>query len=604
MKRITYSLLIVSVMLASCRKYLSQVPEQSLDIDKAFSTMPLAEQFLANIYDYVPNEYRQRDPGMENAGVWTCGSDEAEFTWGDEFSNNINNASYDASSSVIETYWSNYYKGIRAASVFLQNADRISTVGSTTDMIIKHKAEARALRAIFYFYLMRSYGPVVLMGETPAPVDTNLQIPRSSYDECTNYVVNELEKAAGDLPVVWDNFDENGGRITKGVCMAIRAQALMYAASPLFNGNTDYAALKNRDGKQLINQTYDPNKWKLAADAYRDFINGFVPSVYDLNMEYNNGVLDPYMSCKNAIIKDWNKEAVFVRVSNSIGPWQYALTPHHDGAPGGNDSQGGTAIDPTQEMVNAFFMANGRSIDDPLSGYVSSGTTMFQAPLDTKPRDTYNPYVNREPRFYVNITYNNSLWLNTQNGEIVTQLYFHGNSGHYTTQSDYSKTGYVARKAMGFSKWNINNRTEPLLRLAEVYLNYIECLNESSAGNSDILKYLNLIRIRAGVPTYGGSDPNALPVPAGQSAMRDAIRKERRVELAFENNRFFDVRRWKIAEQTDNGAVHGLSYDLDMPNFYTVRILENRVFKKQHYLFPIPTKDVNNDKQLVQNIGW
>jgi len=154
---------------------------------------------------------------------------------------------------------------------------------------------------------------------------------------------------------------------------------------------------------------------------------------------------------------------------------------------------------------------------------------------------------------------------------------------------------------MGFGKWDFNNRTLILLRLAEVYLNYAECLNESDPGNPDILKYLNLIRVRAGVPEYGSAD---IAAPANQDEMRTALRKERRVELAFENNRFFDVRRWKIAEQTDNGPMYGLSIDSDLPDFTKVIVFENRVFKKQHYLFPIPSNDINNDKELVQNTGW
>jgi hypothetical protein len=600
MKNIYYTLLAISCLtFPSCKKYLSQVPEENISLDKTFQSWPTANRFLANVYSRIPNEYGQRDPGGDdNAGVWTCASDEAEITWQDRPSQNINNGSWDANTGISGAYWTHYYQGIRAASVFIQKADGIS--GISADQIKQHKAEARALRAIYYFYLMRIYGPVVLMGEEPVPVDANLQVPRSSYDECTDYVVSELEKAAADLPLSYV-IDVDGGRITKGVALAIRAQALMYAASPLFNGNTDYAALKNKDGKQLISQTYDAGKWAKAAAAYKDFITQFVPSVYDLNIEMSNGVIDPYMSCKNAIIKDWNKEAIFVRVPNSIGPWQYALTPFHDGAPGGNDSRGGTAIDPTQNMVDAFFTANGRSIDDPLSGYQSSGYSVFQAPLDDQARSIYNPWVNREPRFYVNITYSNSLWLNTQNGKIYTDFAYHGNSGHSKTSNDYSRTGYVARKAMGFGKWDFNNRTEILLRLAEVYLNYAECLNESDPGNADILKYLNLIRVRAGVPAYGSA---GLDAPASQDEMRTALRKERRVELAFENNRFFDVRRWKIAEQTDNGPMYGLNIDFDLPDFTKVVVFENRVFKKQHYLFPLPSNDVNNDRELVQNTGW
>ena len=601
MKKTLYTLLAISSLLfGSCKKYLSQVPDDNLTLDKTFASWPTANQFLSDVYSRVPDEYGQRDAGgNQNAGVWTCASDEAELTWQDRVANNINNGSWDASSGIVDSYWANYYQGIRAASVFLQRADHIN--GISKDQIKMHKAEARALRAIFYFYLMRIYGPVVLMGETPVAVDANLQIPRSSYDECTDYVIEELATAANDLPVQYASNDQDGGRITKGVALAIRAQALLYAASPLFNGNTDYAALKNKDGKQLISQTVDAGKWATAASAYRDFISQFVPSVYDLNIEMANGVIDPYLSCKNAIIKDWNKEAIFVRVGNSIGPWQYALTPFHNGAPGGNDSRGGTAIDATQNMVDAFFTANGRSIDDPQSGYAASGYSNFQAPLDDQSRAIYNPWVNREPRFYVNITYNGSLWLNTQNGEFYTEFFYHGNSGHSQTSNDYSRTGYVARKAMGFGKWDFNNRTLPLLRLAEVYLNYAECLNESDPGNPDLLKYLNLIRTRAGIPEYGSS---SLPVPATPDDMRTALRKERRVELAFENNRYFDVRRWKIAEQTDNGPMYGLNIDFDLPDFLKVVVFENRVFKKQHYLFPLPSNDVNNDKQLVQNTGW
>ncbi|MBS1565358.1 MAG: RagB/SusD family nutrient uptake outer membrane protein, partial [Bacteroidetes bacterium] len=447
MKKTIYVLLAAALVSSSCKKYLSQVPDENLTLDNTFSTWPTANQFLSDVYTRVPDEYGQRDAGGDhNAGVWTCASDEAEITWQDRVANNINNGSWDPSIFIVNDYWSNYYKGIRAASVFLQRADDIK--GISADQIKQHKAEARALRAIFYFYLMRIYGPVVLMGETPVPVDASLQIPRSSYDECTAYVANELTTAANDLPVSYASNDQDGGRITKGVALAIRAQALMYAASPLFNGNSDYAAMKNKDGKQLISQTADANKWKTAATAYSDFINQFVPSVYDLYVEMKGSSIDAYMSCKNAIIKDWNKEAIFVRVGNSIGPWQYALTPFHDGAPGGNDSRGGTSIDATQNMVDAFFTANGRSIDDPASGYVSSGYSNFQAPLDDQARSIYNPWVNREPRFYVNITYSGALWLNTQNGKIYTDFTYHGNSGHSKTSNDYSRTGYVARKAM------------------------------------------------------------------------------------------------------------------------------------------------------------
>src|ERR1700730_12150049 len=183
MKKILYALLAISsLVIASCKKYLSQVPDENLTLEKTFESWPTANQFLSNVYSRIPDEYGQRDAGGgQNAGVWTCASDEAELTWQDRVSNNLSNGSWDACNGIVESYWSNYYQGIRAASVFLQRADGIK--GISQDQIKVHKAEARALRAIFYFYLMRIYGPVVLMGEMPTPVDANLQVSRSTYDE-------------------------------------------------------------------------------------------------------------------------------------------------------------------------------------------------------------------------------------------------------------------------------------------------------------------------------------------------------------------------------------------------------------------------------------
>lgn len=137
--------------------------------------------------------------------------------------------------------------------------------------------------------------------------------------------------------------------------------------------------------------------------------------------------------------------------------------------------------------------------------------------------------------------------------------------------------------------------------MANVFLDYAEALNESTPGDPDVLRYVNLIRERAGVPQYGSAD---LPAPVGQDAMREAIRKERRVELCFENVRYFDTRRWKIAEQTDNGPIYGLNITANLPDFLKVVSFETRVFNKRHYLFPIPAKDVNSDDLMVQNPGW
>lgn len=598
MKKLIY-ILVGIVLLSSCKKYLDQVPDDRLTIEETFRTWATAQKFLNNVYLRVPDEFGQRNPGdYNNRGLWTGGCDEADYVWGFVQSNSVNIGSWDAKSGFVGDYWTNFYRGIRAASVFIENADKITDL--SPDLITQYKAEARALRAMYYFYLMRIYGPVVLMGEKPVEVDASLQMPRSSFDECVAYVISELETAAAKLPVVPNN-DQDYGRISKGIALAFRANTLMYSASPLFNGNTDMAALKNTDGKQLISQSYDANKWRLAADAYKSFLDQFVPSTYSLFKKNNaKGEFDPYLSCRDVFLTDWNPEVIFARPANSLNSRQYEMTPFHSGAPS-SDLRGSGGLGATQNMVDAFFMKNGRSINDPLSQYVKTGYSDFTGPNETTPSSIYNQWVNREPRFYVNITYDGSTWLNKSYGNIITRIYNTGNSGKATGNNDYSPTGYIVRKAQGLGKWDVGGRTLMLIRLAEIYLSYAECINEADPASPEALKYVNLIRERAGIPQYGSAE---LPAPAGQAAIREAIRKERRVELAFENNRFFDVRRWKIAEQTENGPVYGLNIGADMPDFLQVVPFETRVFERKHYLFPLPADDVDNDKQLVQNPGW
>ena len=596
MKRIAMLAIILLVsMNISCKKdFFDQVPDDRLTLEETFNSRDASEKFLANIYSAVRDESEQRF-----AIPWTAGSDEADFVWGFAPSNNINNGTYDASSDFTSSFWITYYQAIRSAGIFMQNVDKVPDLPS--NLKIQYKAEVKALRAYFYFQLMKIYGPVILVGEEAIPADASfddLQKPRSSFDECVNYVASEMDAAAASLPVTATTA--NLGRMTKGITLAYKTELLLLAASPLYNGNTDYADLKNKDGKQLINQTFDANKWKKAADAAKAFLDQFVPNTYNLYKQNDeNGDYSAYLSCRNVMLENWNKEVIFARNQNNIPGLQYERVPYHQGYSDEVRASGGLGA--TQNMVDAYFTANGRSIEDPASGYVATGYTSFQAPGDDQARGIWNSWANREPRFYVGITYNGSKWLNTNSGEVITMTFAHGNSGKVTGVHDYSTTGYMVRKNVSTGTWSDGGRSLVLLRLAQLFLDYAEALNEADPGNVDVLRYLNLIRERAGIPQYGTS---ALPAPVGQSAMRDAIRKERRVELAFENVRFFDVRRWKIAEETQKGAIKGLNVDADPPTFFNIVTVETRVFQKKHYLFPIPQSDINSDKQLVQNSGW
>lgn len=591
--------IILAGLTLSCKKgYFDQAPDDQLTIAKTFKYKKTAEEYLANVYSHIPDEAHSHSAPDKNAGPWTAASDEAEYDWGYTISNSINVGAYDASSGFIANYWASFYEGIRDAGVFIQNVDQVTDL--STSLKIQYKAEARALRAIFYFNLMRIYGPVVLLGNGVVAPDASLadlQFARSPFDDCAGYVATELDSAAKFLPV--KSSPDDYGRITSGYALAMKSEVLLLAASPLFNGNPEFSDMKNKNGITLISGQYDGLKWKAAADAAKVFIDRFVPSVYNLFTEQDkSGNYSAYLSCRDVFLVDWNPEIIYARIDAGITERQYDTTPYHQGYP--DAVRGAGSLGATQNIVDAFFMANGRGITDPLSGYINTGESMFQAPSDDQLRITHNQWVNREPRFYVNITYNGSKWLNTNSGDIITELYVDGNSGKATGGNDYSPTGYIVRKNTSTGDRTIGDRSWVMLRLAEIYLNYAEALNEFDPGNEDILKYINLIRKRAGIPEYG----NVIPAPTDQTATRNAIRQERRIELAFENNRFFDVRRWKTAPLTDNGPIYGLNINARLPEFYQRTAFEYRVFQKRNYFFPLPQIDINNDKQLVQNPGW
>lgn len=597
--------LILSAVLAlgitACNKYLDQVPDDILTIDDIFKSKTNTDNFLANIYFSLPNELQQRFTGNQNSGAWYAASDESKYTWSFNYTNNMNTGAWASTDGEVETYWTNYYKAIRNASYFVQNIDNANSVEVNDGFKKQYKAEARALRAMFYFFMVKIYGPVILLGEAPIDINTpadQLQFKRSHIDTCINYIVSELDKAAADLDASVPGGTEFG-RITSGVAKAYKVEALLLAASPLWNGNADYANFKNPDGTPLVSTTYDAAKWTKAAAAAKEFLDTYVLSQYSLYTASGpDAFTAAYNACSQVTTTEWNQEWIYAR-SNSGSYMRYDRTPFHAGFPA--EQHGAGANGATQAMVDAYFMANGLPISDAGSGYVASGFSNFKAPFDNAARNTYNQWVNREPRFYVGITYNNSYWLyQTGSNPIITNMEFKGNSGRSQSTSDVSPTGYIVRKDV---MPNDNGRGALMLRLANIFLDYAEALNESSPANADILKYVNLIRQRAGIPQYGSGE-GMIPAPASQDAMREAIRAERRVELAFESVRYFDTRRWKIAKTTNNGPIYGMNMNGDGTAFYQKTQIENRIFTDKDYLFPIPNKQILINPNLAQNPGW
>jgi hypothetical protein len=589
-----------------CKKFLNQVPDDRLTFDQMYQKKATVEQALANVYSTIPDQDQDRSPSaLGNIGPWTAASDEADYTL-PNFSENVNTGAWDATSGSVNYHWQNFYRGIQAASSFMANVTKCTDCNlGGIDIVNRYYNEARALRAIYYYYLVRQYGPVVLLGNDPIASDAPLAAiskPRNSMDECIDYIVSELDAVSTKLPAT-PQAAEDYGHITSSVADAYKIKALLTAARPLFNGNTDYANLKNQDGKQLINQTYSVAKWTRLATAAKAFLNNVNYANYALYSVtstptglQNNAFNRAFIATRDVFLNGWNSEIIFGR-GGDVTLYQYSLAPNHAGASGGD--KGGSFLSPSQQLVDAYFTANGLPIENDPS-YSAIGTSAYQAPDPNDQgaaRSISNMYVNREPRFYASITYSGRKWINTSSN-IITSFEFNGNAGKGgIPNNDYTKTGYTSRKHLTVAGWTSGRTIFTMIRLAEIYLDYIEALQESNPSDPDILVYLNRIRTRAGIPAYG---TGGLPIPTD---MKDAIRRERRVELAFELDRYFYTREWKIAETTDT-QIKGLNISQNGTGFFTPVVTENRVFQKKHYLWPIPSNEIQKVPVLVQNTGW
>ncbi|MCL3779345.1 RagB/SusD family nutrient uptake outer membrane protein [Prolixibacteraceae bacterium JC049] len=579
-------ILMVFIHCFSCNNFLEKQPDDALTLDTVFARRAETERYLMNVFSYLPDE-----ANIWNGTPWLGSSDEADITWErDSYATyQINLGNFGPLNSQFN-FWKSYYQGIRSASVFLERVDECKEL--TPKELIQYKAEARFLRAVFHFFLLRQYGPIILIDEAlGVDVDFNQsKYTRQPYDLCINFIVTELQQSMKDLPLIIDD-PKWYGRPTKGAAMAFKARALLYAASPLYNGNTTYSNFKNSEEEELISQKFSIEKWKKAADANKDIIDLDIYHLYkNQNFKKPEENNDPFLSYKNLFLEPWNQEIIFARAQNSSNSFEQHCSPR--------SVNGWNGCSVTQQQVDAYFMSNGKMIDEPESGYMEEGFSTKATRFT--PEKVWNMYINREPRFYVSVAFNGMEWP-FDNHQL--ELYSSGLDGKQGSH-DHSRTGYLIHKMVSpnsdIQNARYSSRPWIFIRLGEIYLNYAEALNEYDPGNPDIALYVNKIRERAGLPD--------LPEGLSQDEMRKRIRRERRVELAFEGHRFFDTRRWKIAEKTDGGPFWGMNTDsgdsITDVSFYERTIFENRVFESKNYLWPIPQSEINKHSLLIQNPGW
>ncbi|MFV0521758.1 MAG: RagB/SusD family nutrient uptake outer membrane protein [Mangrovibacterium sp.] len=637
-KRIVILAVILMGGMTSCN-FLDVVPDNVATIDNAFNLRYQAEKYLFTCYSYLP---KGGDPWRNVAHF---GGDEAWAPYNTGFHSwSVEIArGYQRTTNTYQNAWDgNYdggglndlyplYDGIRHCNIFLDNvSDRGKVLDLEESERVRWLAEVEFLKAYYHFMLFRRYGPIAIM-DTAIPIDADeneVSVSRDPVDDVVNFIVDLLDKAIPDLPDRITDEATELGRITKPIGLAVKAEVLMYWASPLFNGNTDYSSFVDKNGVNFFNQTYDAERWKKAADAAKEAIDiaeSYGAALYHFT-DHSYQLSDTtftILSINQAVCERWNSEIIWGNPNSNTQDLQRLAMPHTSVEYGQDD--GRSTIAAPLKVAKMYYTRNGVPIDkdktldfnnyadletagDDHQYYIESGYTTARLNFD------------REPRFYAHLAFDGSIYYkkdspsNSDKNTWVIKAKYLDYSG--ANNSFYNNiTGYFAKKCVD---WNQSLSTSgvtyknypwPEIRLAELYLMYAECLNEYSGPVGDVFTYVDEVRERAGIPgvkdawTKYSTNPVKFTTKEG---MRDIIQQERMIELAFEGKRFWDLRRWKLATQYLNQPIQGWNvYGKTAEAYYQpVTIYMQQFISPRDYLWPMEDNALLKNTSLVQNPGW
>jgi starch-binding outer membrane protein, SusD/RagB family len=597
MKKVLFNILICSLIsllfLTSCENdWLDKPASEGMTSDTVFSTIENAEKVLNTAYGLMPYGFPTISGGAWNYGISinrtmpSSLSDESEDI---ETSSMVHAYHNDAISAMtifpyLEDKWAYNFAAIRYAWMFFENVDKTMEAKTNPQYIKELKGQALGIIGIKYFELFKRYGGMVWVNKyyTTEVVD----LPRLTIEETVDSIAGILDRAMALLPDKYTGKDF--GRISKTALMGVKSRLFLYAASPLFNSETPYMNY----GKPLFicYGNYDINRWKKAADAAKALIdyseqNGLY-SLYDTDQpekDYFASTTDISATNTETIlgtriqgtfdIQGWERLKIFSRTN--------ALKPGY-----GNRATGKPTACPTQNFVDLYETINGLSqAEDPAFN----------------PQDPYNKAV-LDPRFFATVVCQDSKWDIYDVDFSFTPATNKYGDNNPTGMGAYTAIGYSLRK---FLQPEIDRLGKPApnywpyMRLAEIYLNYAEALNEYSPGHPDILKYLNKIRERAGIAQLP-----VKPSDETQEGIRSRIQNERAIELAFEAHRYFDLKRWKRGSVL-GGEMYGMSITKTGSVYtYEKTRFETRIFTNRMYLYPFPNAETQKSTYLIQNPGW
>jgi len=545
----------IAFTLSSCNGFLDREEDSFIDKTATFDSYNRTKQYLTYAYSLLPEGLNR----FSREALLASATDDAEFAIESADIQQFNNGSWNALNNP-DDVWNRYFSGISKCCTLLENTNHVNLDISRLDPdkqveyanslkdIRMWRAEARFLRAYFHFELLKRYGPIPIVTSTLSINGNYENTPRPTMKEVVDFIAKECDIAADTLELTpWRNVNDAFGRATKGAALALKSRLLLYAASPLYVdfGDTNEA-----------NKPTDVALWKLAANAAKAVID---LNQYELASSYGDLFKNDFQ----------NKEYIFVRRYAANSDFEKSNFPVSFGGKGGTN--------PSQNLVDDYEMLDGTPFDW------------------NDPAKAAQPFANRDARLEATILMNMAPF---KGKKVAT----YPEGADASPNPNATKTGYYLRK---FLNEDVNIQTEgsssghvvPLFRLAEIYLNYVEALNECDPTNPDIALYLNKVRNRASLPNVSA---------LSQEQMRAVIQHERRVELAFEEHRSWDVRRWKIASSTLGTPLMGVQIERKPLGGYTympVKV-EQRVFQPKMYWYPIPQSEVLKLKQWKQNNGW
>ena len=554
---------IITLGLFSACDYLEFDDEKVYTDDLIWSEFDYIKRYMASVYDQVPHDYNHVDGAM-----LATATDDAEHA--NRFSDvsRFNTGSWGRFNNPDDA-WERNYKGIHRANMFIESADTATLQNDINDQVLwqvnfdkltAFRGEARFLKAFFYFELIKRYGGVPILDNTVGLGELE-GVQRDTYNECVSYIATTCDDAIKYLPgyidISADNVNVGGssdrGRASDAAAYALKARTYLYAASALNNPSGTY-------------------------DAYYDSCASNAAKIINMGYYTLSGVDYDKLFTPGDGLHRSNKEVIFDQRKGTSNEFEKDNFPI-----GFYNGKGET--NPSQNLVDSYEMKDGSSFNW------------------NNPDHASNPYENRDARFYASVIYNGMSM-----AEREVETYNGGLDG--PNQEDYfgTYTGYYLKKGVNIEIDLLKDEKEKhfwfYFRYAEVLLNYAEAMNELHGPDTDPSAYgltareaINQVRSRAGQPDV---------VAADQSEFREKLRNERRVELAFEDHRFWDVRRWNIAESTLGAPIMGVDIAMNQDSTfnYSLKTVENRVFESKMYLYPIPHSELANASALDQNPGW